>query len=96
MPENFNKDQRGNQVKVTLNKEEKKILDQLVKLKDSSKAKVFQNLLNEYGSKEISKYLNEFDLVKALDNPVIIKDKKQLININLFLQNQYMKAYPIG
>ena len=40
---------------------EKIILDKLVKLKDSSKAKVFQSLLNEYGWKEISKYSNNFD-----------------------------------
>ena len=81
MPENFNKDQRANQVKVTLNNEEKKILDKLVELKDSSKAKVFQSLLNEYGCREISKYSNEFDFVKALDNPVTISSKDQLPNI---------------
>ena len=56
MPEKNNKDQRGNQVKVTLNNEEKILLDKLVSLKDSSKSKVFQSLLNEYGYKEISKY----------------------------------------
>ena len=65
MPEKNNKDQRANQVKVTLNNDEKKILDKLVELKDSSKAKVFQSLLNEYGTKEISKYSNNFDLVKS-------------------------------
>ena len=63
MTEKVNKDQRANQVKVTLNNDEKKILDKLVELKDSSKAKVFQSLLNEYGTKEISKYSNNFDLV---------------------------------
>ena len=47
MTEKINKDQRANQVKVTLNNEEKKILDKLVELKDSSKAKVFQSLLEQ-------------------------------------------------
>lgn len=81
MPEKNNKDQRANQVKVTLNNEEKIILDKLAKLKDSSKAKVFQNLLNDYGCKEISKYSNDFDFVKALDNPVIISEINQLPNL---------------
>tara|TARA_Y100001978_G_C23612027_1_gene394052 strand:- start:328 stop:873 length:546 start_codon:yes stop_codon:yes gene_type:complete len=81
MPEKNNKDQRGSQVKVTLNKEEKLILDTLAKLQDSSKAKVFQSLLNEYGSKEISKYSNEYDFVKALDNPVTISEINQLPNL---------------
>jgi len=96
MPEKLNKDQRANQVKVTLNNEEKKILDKLVELKDSSKAKVFQSLLNEYGIKEISKYSNDFDLVKALDNPVTITEIDQLPNILKEIKNAKTVAFIIA
>ena len=96
MTEKVNKDQRANQVKVTLNNEEKKILDKLVELKDSSKAKVFQSLLNEYGLKEISKYSNDFDLVKALDNPVTITEIDQLPNILKEIKNAKTVAFIIA
>ena len=96
MTEKVNKDQRANQVKVTLNNEEKKILDKLVELKDSSKAKVFQSLLNEYGVKEISKYSNDFDLVKALDNPVTITEIDQLPNILKEIKNAKTVAFIIA
>ena len=96
MTEKVNKDQRANQVKVTLNNEEKKILDKLVELKDSSKAKVFQSLLNEYGIKEISKYSNDFDLVKALDNPVTITEIDQLPNILKEIKNAKTVAFIIA
>ena len=96
MPEKNNKDQRANQVKVTLNNEEKIILDKLVKLKDSSKAKVFQSLLNEYGIKEISKNSNDFDLVKALDNPVTITEIDQLPNILKEIKNAKTVAFIIA
>ena len=96
MTEKVNKDQRANQVKVTLNNDEKKILDKLVELKDSSKAKVFQSLLNEYGLKEISKYSNDFDLVKALDNPVTITEIDQLPNILKEIKNAKTVAFIIA
>ena len=96
MTEKINKDQRANQVKVTLNNEEKKILDKLVELKDSSKAKVFQSLLNEYGIKEISKYSNDFDLVKAIDNPVTITEIDQLPNILKEIKNDKTVAFIIA
>ena len=96
MTEKVNKDQRANQVKVTLNNEEKKILDKLVELKDSSKAKVFQSLLNEYGIKEISKYSNDFDLVKAIDNPVTITEIDQLPNILKEIKNAKTVAFIIA
>ena len=96
MTEKVNKDQRVNQVKVTLNNEEKKILDKLVELKDTSKAKVFQSLLNEYGVKEISKYSNDFELVKALDNPVTITEIDQLPNILKEIKNAKTVAFIIA
>ena len=96
MTEKVNKDQRANQVKVTLNNEEKKILDKLVELKDSSKAKVFQSLLNEYGIKEISKYSNNFDLVKAIDNPMTITEIDQLPNILKEIKNAKTVAFIIA
>ena len=96
MTEKVNKDQRANQVKVTLNNEEKIILDKLVKLKDSSKAKVFQSLLNDYGWKEISKYSNNFDFVKAIDNPVTISSKGQLPNILKQIKEEKTVAFIIA
>ena len=96
MTEKVNKDQRVNQVKVTLNNEEKKILDKLVELKDTSKSKVFQSLLNEYGIKEISKNSNDFELVKALDNPVTITEIDQLPNILKEIKNAKTVAFIIA